>query len=387
MKTIFKFDVGEVNIGKALADDLREKIKSLAAEKEIGTDPYQYEMLFKEIKSKMVALSSDYEFVFENKVVDFNKDNFVMFTSKVLKSFLSSKKNDEVITLQRKNLDILSLYAYNKPWNLVNSASNNFPKVGKLSESVSTLVSHKHFKKYLFIAQFSIFSIIIIWLILKNNYLQEHFAEKESVYQRSLNQFLLEYNQFKNFNPKNYYAFTPPSSDKLLIDKNFNNDTAFQIQYPGMMKSIFIPDSFISQPCFQFCSQLNGFAFGFGKSKCPGTCDPDTRVPYYKKPYLSMLRITFKDSTYISFISFKWVEIGADWGSSGGVYIDGCLVPIGEVPYQHIGNYPPSRLTLNETPRSFNDTINKILKTIDIAVWDIANGSEIFINEIKVWGK
>jgi hypothetical protein len=89
--------------------------------------------------------------------------------------------------------------------------------------------------------------------------------------------------------------------------------------------------------------------------------------------------------TDITYISFQWVEINGNWGSSGNVFINGGK--IGFEPYQFIGNWPNSNLIKDETVRNFKCSVNAKTKYLDIAVQDIADESEIFIDNIEICGK
>ncbi len=59
---------------------------------------------------------------------------------------------------------------------------------------------------------------------------------------------------------------------------------------------------------------------------------------------------------------------------------------LGKYPNNFFGIVPASNYLIDESVHRLVLEIDTLVKTIDITVIDIANESEIFINEIKVYG-
>jgi hypothetical protein len=395
MKPVFKFEVGETKISKAEADKLREVILTKAREKDIGTEPIQYERLLNDIISKMVELNEEYDFSFNGDKVDFSKENFVMFKSKVLKTFLYSKVNDEIITLQKKNLDILSFYAYEKPWTAINN--NNIKNgnisnhenekliAGKIEELIKLLNNNKVKRIFLAILIFSFIGIILFQYFEKRK-LSGFFSERETQYQKQLEIGRDYFFKLKGIDEKYYDTLKLPEDEyRVIFTKDFKVDTSFTFPGKIKMKIIESDNEFLSEPGLKPCNKFGGYlAFGFGTTYCTGNCyELLYKIPYNKQENCTILRIEFSDSTFISFISFKWVEIDGNWGSIGWVFVNN--KKIGYDPYQLIGIYPPSNMLKDEKVRPYKCKIGEYLKYIDIAVLDIANESEIFIDEIRLY--
>jgi len=265
-------------------------------------------------------------------------------------------------------------------------------------------VYNKKIQKLLVILGLIISCLIIIYLIfiinnlskdnasLKNEYdkLSLIHNKSETEYQSIINNlYNPEYFNLHQFNEKGYDSLKIPARP-LLFKANFNEignvfrkNSSYLVQ--GIeLKPIFIKDSFDVQPGIKTCRILDGLAFGFGKSRCTGDCFL-LGSTYDKQNYLCILRISFTKDTYISYITFKWVEVGGNWGSSGFIYINGNPKYIGKDPYQYIGIWPPSNKINDERYRNYRCKVDTYAKYIDIAVWDISYESEIFINNIYVW--
>ncbi|OGU41723.1 MAG: hypothetical protein A2X61_00235 [Ignavibacteria bacterium GWB2_35_12] len=411
MKDSFNFDIGEININKNSADKLRESIFSIAQSKFIGTNPIQYELLLKDIKAKMIELSDKIVFTFNGEKVNFKSGNQVIFSTRVLKSLFSDKRESDIITIQSKNLDILSFYAFNKPWTknvesneAINQNSNNSEHNDNLQSIKERL--NKKLKIFHVLLGMIISCLIIIYLIFITNNLNKDNVSLRNEYEKLLlkhNRSETEYQSVINnvYNPEifNLHQFNESGYDSLVIPSrpllfkaNFNevgnvfsNRSSYFFQ--GVeLQPIFIKDSFDVQPGIKTCQILGGEAYGFGKSFCTGDCFLLDST-YNKQNYLCILRISFTKKTYISYMSFRWVEVDGNWGSTGHVYIDGNPKYIGKVPYQYIGIWPASNKISDERHRNFKCEINDFVKYIDIAVWDITYESEIFINNIKVYGR
>ncbi|MBI5324008.1 MAG: hypothetical protein HZB41_01790 [Ignavibacteriae bacterium] len=389
MKHVIKFEFHEVKIRKADADLIRERILSIAKENNIGTEPIQYEDLLRDIRKKLIELSSTYEFVLDGKPVDFTQENFAMFKSKVLKTFLYSKLNDDILSLLKKNLDILCFYAFSKPWSEteINNRTNEIRDVKSKVAVFLLFFKKKNVKRNIILMLFAFLLFVIILLTINYSNLQNYYKIRESRYQDQIKIDWVNHFKFYNIDLKNYDTLEIPKDEIKLFIKNFNVDTS--MNFPGSIKIKVIKGSekFMSEPGVKKCNKFNGeMAFGFGKSYCEDFCyDRIDKKPYLSHPYKTILRINFKDSTYISYLSFSWVEMDGNWGSGGWVFINGKQMGIN--PYNYIGIYPPSNLLKDEIVRNYKLKVNEVAKYVDIAILDIANESEIFINDIIVYGK
>lgn len=398
MKVSFNFDIGEININKKEADELREYILLSAKNKNIGTNPIQYELLLKNIKSKMIELSSEIDFSFNGSSVDFNNENPVIFTTRVLKSIFSEKKESEVITIQTKNLDILSFYANNKPWTKNIVATEDVKKQKTDTEPNNILKSIKKRWKIkhsniLILLGFLICMIIITYLLkLLMNENDKH-SKSEKEYQSVINKlYNPEYFEKYEFDEINYDTLKIPPKPIIFtanfddVNVVFKNDGGFQSQGVNC-KPEFNSVIFDEQPGIKSCNSFKGEAFGFGKTYCDYTCNLRNSSYYRDESHLCILRISFNRSTFVSYISFDWVEVDGNWGSTGNVHINGDTSAIGVFPYQTIGIYPNSNKLLDEEIRKYKCRIDTLVKFIDIAIWDISYESEIFISNIEIRGK
>jgi len=160
MKKIHEFQTYEVNITQEERNELCQKIKVIAENQNILTEPHiQFNLLLKKINLRMIELCDEWVFTFKNEKsgqieeVDFS-NNSVMFSVKVLKSLFSNNKSG-MYTLQSKNLDILSFYAYGVPWtNTINGKPINGKEIKKFSL--------KKYQNSIAITGFSICILIIL---------------------------------------------------------------------------------------------------------------------------------------------------------------------------------------------------------------------------------
>jgi hypothetical protein len=119
-------------------------------------------------------------------------------------------------------------------------------------------------------------------------------------------------------------------------------------------------------------------AFGFGKSTCGADCW-DANI--------TKLIIQFPTPTYVSYISFKEIELYGNWGSGGKVFIDGDpLIINGRQVSETFGRLPYNDYIADTTYRTQTLLINKTISTIEIQSWDITNVSEIFIDDLQIFG-
>jgi hypothetical protein len=114
-------------------------------------------------------------------------------------------------------------------------------------------------------------------------------------------------------------------------------------------------------------------AFGFGRSTCPTGCLLN---------YIVTLRIVLPTPTFVSTLSFKEMEQVSNWGSQGGVFIDGRA--LNGNPSDDFGRLPHNDLRADSTFRTKLFQINRSLTNIEFRVWDITKESEIFIDDIVI---
>jgi hypothetical protein len=112
--------------------------------------------------------------------------------------------------------------------------------------------------------------------------------------------------------------------------------------------------------------------FGFGISTCSANCF---------ESYVTELIITFPMSTYIDSMLYCEMELYGNWGSKGDIYINGSVLP-----NSYIGNIPSNDRSPDVTPRCKSFIINQQVNTITFHVWDITNSSEIFIDNLFLYG-
>lgn len=395
MKDLFIFDIGEINISKTTADELREKILFVARQNNIGDNPIQYELLLKNIKSRMSELSENIDFIFNGSRVDFNLENSVIFTTRVLKTIFLDKKESELITLQIKNLDILSFYAYGKAWtkkvtsyeSLQKNNNSDFKNIREIKKTNRLKIFKWSLISLCFIL--CVLTIISLIILLKNESKRNQISEDEyqSVIKYLYNPEMIAK---EKFDKNNYDTLKIPERSIIFKSKfddivnTFNENKTYSVD--GVkIEQIFEKDTFDVQPGIKYCKSYDKMAFGFGRSYRLSDCYT-RNVSYDKQKYMCILRISFKDSTYVSYISFNWAEIGNNWGSTGNVHINGESKYLGFYPYQTLGIYPTSNKIKDEEIRPYRCKIDRNVKFIDIAVWDISYESEIFVNDIILLG-
>ncbi len=378
MNKTHEFQTYELNINEEERDLLCNKIKEKAQSQNILTEPHiQYNLLLKNISSQMQSLCEEWIFTYKNEKssqieeIDF-KNNTIMFSVRVLKSLFSNNKS--TISLQSKNLDILSFYVNDKPW------QNKF-KTNNLAESPSEKYK---INNHTYIVSGLITSILIIgFLLFKVIGLNKEIYDINNQYQTSLKLAQAEY--FKLYKIDYYKTPEIPDSSIILCQVYFDNNTANHSQDGFNLKIIKNHGAFIEEPGIKENNILGTpLAFGFGKTSCIGNCyEPNKH--YLDLKNCSILRLIPQQVTYFTYIELKWVEIGKNFGSNGFVFINQNNTALGKWPDNNIGVLPPSNYLIDESVHRLVLKIDTLVKTIDIAVLDIANESEIFINEIKIY--
>lgn len=113
-------------------------------------------------------------------------------------------------------------------------------------------------------------------------------------------------------------------------------------------------------------------AFGFGLSSCTFNCYSN---------YVTTFSINLGSPTFISTIGFNEMELFENWGSNGGIYLDG--VPLFSASLD-FGRLPYNDRISDSTFRSQLYPVNMAATTIQLQVYDITRLSEIFLDDIVV---
>lgn len=113
-------------------------------------------------------------------------------------------------------------------------------------------------------------------------------------------------------------------------------------------------------------------AFGFGVSTCPANCF---------NAHVTTMTIDLGSPTFVTTLSFKEMELFNNWGSGGGVLVDGVQLADGTNDF---GRPPYNDLVADTTFRVRNFDLNRTASTIQLRVWDITRLSEIAIDDLSV---
>ena len=392
MKPVYKMEYGEIRILKSDADSIRDKILSIAKEKDIGIEPIQYERLLKDMELKMSDFAAVYDFILDGRPVDFSKENFAMFKSKVLKTFFHSKLKDEIITLQKKNLDILCFYAFDTDWFEYRrklhpelNGTNGSPE--RTEERLNNVIRiiNRNTLNYLLI---SFLFITTMAFLVKYFELKSIISEKEQKYKSSLTSLTEQFKKFTKFNYHYYDSLLIPENEPVILEIDFDGINKDYNNFPYRYEIIVNKNGsgIKSDAGIKPCPQLGkSMAFGFGQRHCASGCYKYIEnMLYYNQPNSTILRIKLLKKYHLTYLTFKWVEVGQNWGSIGYVYING--IRMGNIIYNSMGNYPPSNMLKDERLTEYRARLDEFSDKIDFHVFDISNESEIFINDILIYG-
>ena len=117
----------------------------------------------------------------------------------------------------------------------------------------------------------------------------------------------------------------------------------------------------------QFGSNL---AYGFGRSNCAANCFDN---------YTSLI-IDLGVPTFVSTISFDYMELFENWGSYGKIYLDGVELSAGR-DFQGI---PSNGHVPDTAPTSGVWSVNRAVTNVELRVADITNLSEIYIDNLII---
>jgi hypothetical protein len=133
--------------------------------------------------------------------------------------------------------------------------------------------------------------------------------------------------------------------------------------------SMITQGTFIVDPGIKGTVGLGGErAWGFGKSTCTGWCLRD---------FQSVLVIRLPEDRPLAFVSFKAMELDGNYGSSGVFTVND------EVwPGMDFSRLPTNDLTADTSFRSYWIRLDFPVHRIGWIVWDVANASEVFVDDI-----
>lgn len=153
----------------------------------------------------------------------------------------------------------------------------------------------------------------------------------------------------------------------LLLSEDFEDN---QLHHLISINKI---GSYKKAPGIDFRNEFGGsYCYGFGKSTCSASCFDS---------YATEMIIDLGRATYVKNLTFNVMELNGDWGSSGQVYIDGV-----KVKNVQLGSSPSNDGKPDYKPRKITIDVNSNTTEIKIRVYDITNRSEIFIDDLKVYG-
>ena len=165
---------------------------------------------------------------------------------------------------------------------------------------------------------------------------------------------------------------TNASQNGIVLSENFdgvNLDPRISLITKG---------NFIEYPGVKPVDFIENKSFGFGRTDCTATC-------HYNA--VTSMNIIFFSGTYVSSIEFDEIELFDNWGSRGEILIDGeFLTPNMDTSKQDFGRDPQNDRIPDTSSRHRSFVINKNVSIIAIRVADITDTSEIFIDNLAIWG-
>lgn len=169
------------------------------------------------------------------------------------------------------------------------------------------------------------------------------------------------------------------TKDKLVIFQSGSAKTLLSEDFEDNVLSsemtVSKTGTFNSAPGIKSVTDLGSTkAFGFGRSSCGASCF---------ESYVTKLTITFPSATYVSTISFKTMELYGNWGSYGDLYVDGAKFTTDTTGFDKL---PRNDFTADTIPRTINYTIGKTVTNLEFKVGDITSSSEIFIDDLVIYG-
>ncbi len=123
------------------------------------------------------------------------------------------------------------------------------------------------------------------------------------------------------------------------------------------------------KPLTQFGSSQ---AFGFGLSTCSFDC---------YSSYVTSFNIDLGAPVFVETLAFKEIELFENWGSNGGIFLDGLPLFTGSLDF---GRLPYNDRVADFTFRDREFTVNRTVTQIELLAYDITRRSEIAIDDIVV---
>lgn len=170
-------------------------------------------------------------------------------------------------------------------------------------------------------------------------------------------------------------SFSGPARSGVILSEDFEDGSL------GPQISVQSAGGFNVAPGIQDITTFGSTkAFGFGLSTCPLNC-------FFN--HVSSLTITLPGPTFVSEISFGEMELFENWGSGGGIFIDGQPLTTETAPpnfssHRDFGRFPYNDRIADTTFRTRVFPVNQTVTQITLRVADITNLSEIFIDELVV---
>jgi hypothetical protein len=162
------------------------------------------------------------------------------------------------------------------------------------------------------------------------------------------------------------FMFHEPAGVPFLIE-NFEDG----VLAPEM--SIWQDGTFAQAPGVKDAAGLEGAkAFGFGKSTCSSGCWDD---------YISSITIQFPEPMPVEALSFLAMEQGVNWGCSGQLRVNHELWPSVD-----FARSPSNDAKSDTSARVYHFLLGFPVQRIEWTVWDVADASEVFIDDIGVFG-
>jgi hypothetical protein len=164
---------------------------------------------------------------------------------------------------------------------------------------------------------------------------------------------------------------------EILLSENFEGSLDNRI-------SVIYTNDLSINPGVANSTRFSGVkAFRFGISNCTVNCYNRDSTFYHQPNFRSILRINFSKPTFIDSVLFNSAELSTNWGSTGTIYIDSVEL---YTPYKDFGKEPNSSGEVDETVKGLIYVVKKHVSILDFGVFDIANSSEIWIDDIVIKG-
>ncbi|MBD3335821.1 MAG: T9SS type A sorting domain-containing protein [Candidatus Eisenbacteria bacterium] len=167
------------------------------------------------------------------------------------------------------------------------------------------------------------------------------------------------------------WSFGPTLAQEVILQEDFEDESL------DHRITIHTVGSFISQPGIKTMTLFGSAkAFGYGRSTCGASCFD---------AYVTNLKITLAQPTYVATISFKEMELYGNWGSKGKIYLDGANYSWGSYnENEDFGRQPTNDGYADTEYRSHDFAIDCYVTVIELVVADITNQSEIFLDDLAV---